>query len=252
MNQKSNIYLQQIYQSLLYQYMQTIMFLILFAFLILCISYFYFANSKLDKCFYNVNEVCQNLNNIDLKSNAILKETINVMNKNMWNDWPEKHLYDGSGKWKIFPFYAFGIWENENCNLCPTIHAFLKQIPNLRLATLSKLTPKMKLKPHMGWGSHSNHVIRCHYGLVVPNNCYISVKNNDNESLEEIQYHKQFEWLLFDDSKIHYAENKSNEDRIVLIIDIERPNNIEIGKSQIGDTKELVEIINYFKQKNKQ
>lgn len=56
--------------------------------------------------------------------------------------------------------------------------------------------------------------------------------------------------MIFDDSKTHYAHNQSNEDRIVLIVDVARPDNIEIGTSDIGDSKELIEIINYFKIKN--
>jgi len=35
-----------------------------------------------------------------------------------------------------------------------------------------------------------------------------------------------------------------------LIIDIEIPNNIQKGTSYVGDTKELVEIIEYFKKRN--
>jgi aspartyl/asparaginyl beta-hydroxylase (cupin superfamily) len=137
----------------------------------------------------------------------------------------------------------------------------------------------MKLNPHKGWGRHSNYVIRCHYGLLVPEGCYISVSNRDKPPLfkkektkskasgesfgffkskvydefdrkEEIRFHKQFQWLCFDDSKTHYAENTSNSDRIVLLLDIERPLNIAVGKSIEGDTEELTAIINYYKSKN--
>lgn len=204
-------------------------------------------NQQIDNFFYDVNDVCPSLNNITPHSAQILNETLKVMDSK-WYDWPELELYQRQGKWKIFPFFAFGIWEMENCNKCPAIYNFLKQIPNLKLATLSKLTAGMKLKPHRGWGNHSNNVIRCHYGLVVPQNCYISVIDDKNE---KIMYHNKFKWLLFDDSKIHYAENKSNHDRIVLIIDVERPSHIKKGTSQVGDSKELLEVINYFKIKNK-
>lgn len=109
----------------------------------------------------------------------------------------------------------------------------------------------MKLFPHQGWGNHSNNVIRCHFGLDVPNGCYISVSDKNNLSDQEIKYHKNNEWLCFDDSKIHYAHNPTNKDRIVLIVDVVRPKNIKRGNSTIGDTKELAEIINYYKNKNK-
>ena len=44
--------------------------------------------------------------------------------------------------------------------------------------------------------------------------------------------------------------NRSTKDRIVLIIDLKRPDSIPPGDSQTGDTKELLEIVNYFKNKN--
>ena len=146
----------------------------------------------LNERFYSVEQVCHELNNINKIKDNILNEVINVNNQN-WKDWPEKNLYATKGTWKIFPFYAFGVWANNNCKKCPHIYNFLNTIPNLKLATLSKLSPKMKLIPHMGWGNHSNNVIRCHYGLIVPSGCYISV---EDEKREEIQYHKKFKWLL--------------------------------------------------------
>ena len=223
-----------------------IFIIIVFCFCILSLCY---NDSQINKYFYTVDEVCPELNSIIQISHKMLAETYNVMDAK-WYDWPETELYqnpESEQQWKIFPFFAFGIWENENCNKCPTIHNFLKQIPNLKLATLSKLTAGMKLKPHRGWAKHSNYVIRCHYGLIVPENCYISVTKH---GLEKIKYHKQFEWLLFDDSEIHYAENKSDFDRIVLIIDVEKPHNIPVGTSTVDDSKELLEIVNYFKEKN--
>lgn len=222
---------------------------------ILIIIYFIFNNNNLlekfeekkNKLFYDIDEINIELKNIKKYKKKIYEETINVYkNNSLWNTWPETYLYNNKDGWKIFPFFAFGIWVDDNCKKCPTIFNFIKNIKGLKLATLSKFSPHTKLDIHQGWGSHSNYVIRCHYGLVIPNDCYVYVKDDMNE---EKKYHKQFEWLAFDDSKFHLAENPSDSDRIVLIIDIERPNNIEIGKSIIGNTKELEEIVNYFKQK---
>lgn len=173
-------------------------------------------------------------------------------NKIYWHDWPEKELYNESepNGWTIYPFFAFGIWVKDNCKKCPIITKFIKSIPRLKLATLSKLKGGTKLNEHEGWASHSNYVIRCHYGLIIPKNlCYIYVRDNKTNK-EEKKFHKKFEWLIFDDSKTHYAHNQSNEDRIVLIVDVARPDNIEIGTLDIGDSKELIEIIDYFRIKN--
>ena len=132
--------------------------------------------------------------------------------------------------------------HDDNCNKVTILTKFIKSIPNVQLATLSRLSPNMKLKPHRGWGSHSNHVLRAHYGLIIPDNCYVKVN-------DEIQYHQNDKWMVFDDSETHMAENQSDKDRLVLIIDISRPNHIPKGTSTIGDSKELLDIIDYFKQK---
>ena len=208
--------------------------------------------SKIKGKFYKTKEVSQHLDNIYDELSEIKNEVDQVV-KNKWISWPEKYLYAENGDWNIFPFYAFGMWIPVNCNKCPRINSFLKSIPGLKLATLSRMTPGMKLTPHEGWASHSNYVIRCHFGIIVPDGCYISVKEidiYDKNDTEKIKYHKENEWLIFDDSKTHYAHNTSNSDRVVLIIDIERPKNIKIGQSKVGDSKELINIVNYFKEKN--
>lgn len=222
------------------------------------ISSYYLLNiptnnlNKKNKLFYSINEIEPKLNSINKIKKQILEETIQVYKNNYWNEWPEKELYPKSETygWTIFPFYAFGVWVHSNCELCPTITKFIKSIPGLKLATLSRLGGETKLEEHEGWASHSNYVIRCHYGLIVPDNlCYIYVRDNIT-GISEKKYHKKFKWIVFDDSKTHYAHNQSNEDRIVLILDITRPADIEVGKSDIGNSKELLDIVEYFKQKN--
>jgi len=127
----------------------------------------------------------------------------------------------------------------------------VKSLPNLKTALLSKLSPNTTLLPHYGWGENSNNVLRCHYGLKLPNNkslSYVSVKENEDDA-EEIRHHAQNDWLVFDDSKFHYASNNSkDEDRIVLIVDLVRPEYIERGKSTIEESSELLNIIEEMKR----
>jgi aspartyl/asparaginyl beta-hydroxylase (cupin superfamily) len=222
----------------------------------------------LSKNYYTVIEICPDLNRIYRNLENIKKE-INYIKKDHWPDWPEKKLYKNENfdtittnsnpfkkslqkndfKWNIYPFMAFNVIVHENCKKCPTLWNFIKKIPGIKVALLSRLGPGTKLNTHRGWGNHSNHVIRCHFGFKVPKGCYVSVKENENDD-EEIKLHEEDKWLIFDDSRYHYAHNPSNEERIVLIIDIERPTNIKTGTSDIGDTKELLQIVDYFKKKN--
>ena len=70
-----------------------------------------------------------------------------------WTPWPEKYLYnEKKGVWNIYPFYGFNTWVIKNCKKCPNITNFLKNIPNLKLATLSKMDPYVTLTPHKVMG----------------------------------------------------------------------------------------------------
>ena len=54
---------------------------------------------------------------------------------------------------------------------------------------------------------------------------------------------KENKIIVFDDSKMHYAENNGDSDRIILILDIERPDFVKKGISDIENTNELNEFI---------
>jgi aspartyl/asparaginyl beta-hydroxylase (cupin superfamily) len=233
------------------------MILLVLFLIIISIIYFYYNNYKLlDKNFYNLEETFPYLKNINKKLD-IYKKEINNLTKNNWIDWVEKDLYKREtpdGDWKIIPFFGFNIWVDDNCNKCPELYKFLKSIPNLKIALLSRMGPNTVLSEHKGWANHSNFVLRCHFGFDIPDNCHVSVgdyekgKEHIDENIKrEVKKYKQDKWIIFDDSKFHYTWNHSNKDRIVLILDIERPKNVKIGKAEKGDTKELKELIEKFK-----
>lgn len=203
-----------------------------------------FSYEQLDKKFYDPYKTFPVLSTIHPYYSHISSEVTNLCNQpHEWLQWPEKELYTVEDGWKVYPIFVFGKWST-NCPNVPYITQFLKGVPGLKIAALSRMKPKVKLTPHQGWASHSNNILRCHYGIHVPSGCYISVKEGE---IEEKVYQQNDEWLVFDDSKEHYAENMSDVERIVLIIDIERPKNIKKGCSTIADSKEFLEIVNAFK-----
>ena len=55
-------------------------------------------------------------------------------------------------------------------------------------------------------------------GLITPNSpdCYINVDG-------ETYYWRDGEAVVFDETFIHYAENKTDQNRIILFADVERP-----------------------------
>lgn len=199
-----------------------------------------------DKTFYNISTFPQ-LKNINYP--VIKNELLYYLNNsNEWIDWPEYELWNNDkvrSSWKVIPLMAFSKWSNKYKNIFPETIKELSKIEGLVNAGFSKLGPNSRLNPHKGWGKLSNHVLRCHLGLIVPENkCKIFVLGKSND----VMYQKENNWIIFDDSLIHCASNddKTNE-RIVLILDIKRPGFIPKGKSKEKYTSELDNFINdYF------
>jgi beta-hydroxylase len=99
--------------------------------------------------------------------------------------------------------------------LCPRTVALLARVPNVRGAMFASLAPGSRLNPHRDPFAGS---LRYHLGLVTANSpdCYISV---DGE-----RYHwRDGHAVVFDETNIHYVENNTSVNRIILLCDVERP-----------------------------
>lgn len=189
--------------------------------------------------FYNI-EIFPELSRLKEDVNNIREEVLKL-HWSKFVDWPEKDLYLTSKtfSWKIYPFFGFDKWVENNCISCPIIYNHLKDFPGLRTAVLSKLGPKTVLKPHYGWSNLANQVFRCHLGIIVPDNCGIWVEGEKREQTES-------QILVFDDSRRHSGYNLSDTDRIVLLLDIERPSNYPKGISSVDLTDELIEFMKQY------
>jgi aspartyl/asparaginyl beta-hydroxylase (cupin superfamily) len=206
---------------------------------LLCVSYGY-GTKMLDQPFYTTDQICPTLESVHALRPQIAREVEALKGADSWTEWPEHHLYK-SGEWRVMPFFAFGTWMPSTCAACPTLTGFLRSIPRLRTAILSRLSPGTSLSPHRGWAKHSNYVLRGHYGLFVKDGCTITVEGETRE-------HRQGEWIVFDDSKTHTAANFGSADRVVLIVDVERPVHVRRGASTVKDTSELTALLEHFKQ----
>ena len=163
--------------------------------------------------------------------------------------------------WSVFPLcHTFPATDPRNrqwipvtCNYVPRTTQLLKQIgAPLRTALFSRLEPGTTLGAHRGWADLANHVLRLHIPLVVPTS---SFHNNDHEGDNHTnksrrrprtaeglcgawvdgctETHREGEILCFDDSKIHRAFNYNPSlERVVLIVDLARPNTTEKGEEE--------------------
>jgi beta-hydroxylase len=99
--------------------------------------------------------------------------------------------------------------------LCPRATALVNTIPSLNAAMYALLPPGARLGAHRDPLATS---LRYHLGLVTPNSpdCWIKVDG-------EPYYWKDGEGVIFDETYVHTAENRTPTTRIILLCDIERP-----------------------------
>lgn len=117
--------------------------------------------------------------------------------------------------WKRFYLKWYGDAHPSARTLCPRTTELLASLPTVKAAMFAHLPDGSKLGRHRDPYAGS---LRYHLGLVTPNNdsCFIDVDG------------QRYSWrdgqgVVFDETYIHYAENRSGMDRIVLFCDIERP-----------------------------
>ncbi|MGY4531329.1 beta-hydroxylase [Pseudomonas sp. TE3786] len=98
---------------------------------------------------------------------------------------------------------------------CPQTVALLQQIPFIRAAMFAELGPHGTLNPHRDPYAGS---LRYHLGLVTPNDdrCFIEV-DGQRHSWRDGQS------VIFDETFIHWAQNGTEQSRLILFCDLERP-----------------------------
>jgi len=98
---------------------------------------------------------------------------------------------------------------------CPKTVELLKQTPSVKAAMFAALPPDAKLNRHRDPYAGS---LRYHLGLITPNSddCYILVDGNKHSW-------RDGQDVLFDETFIHEAYNKTDQHRIILFADVHRP-----------------------------
>lgn len=129
----------------------------------------------------------------------------------------EHELQDPPASWTTVNLMTMGMVDAKAAVAFPELMDELTQIPGLITAYFSRLQAGASIKTHSG---PTNAFYRCHFGLVVPSSdpeqCGISVDGVKRGWQEQ-------EWTIFLDAHRHEAWNHTHEDRMVLILDVLRP-----------------------------
>ena len=120
-------------------------------------------------------------------------------------------------------FYKGGRKIEENCARCPQTAKLIEQLPGgtVREAMVSLLEPKAIIKPHRDSG---NQLLTCHLGLRIPSDCAIRVGG-------ETRTWSEGQCLIFDTTFEHEAWNKSDEPRVVLLVDFWHPDLTQVERN---------------------
>lgn len=162
-----------------------------------------------------------------------------LKNNKIWLNWgsdsydPMGHCQFLSGNWTVCPVFfgnypplaikAPGIAPQFILSLpkilparFPRTTELLKTVPILNFAGFSRLHPKSSLAPHRHRNPKS---LICHLGLVIPpgNSCGLMVDGKTH------LWSQPGDMVIFDDNLEHSAWNNSDEERIVLYMDVVRP-----------------------------
>lgn len=127
-----------------------------------------------------------------------------------------KEMVSTAKSWKALSFMFWSMPFKQNMKQCPRTMELLMKVPGIVSASISLLEPHTEIKPHKG---DTNAIIRCHYGIDVPAplpHCGFQV-GDEQRSWEEGKL------LLFNDAAKHFAWNNTGKRRLILLIDVIRP-----------------------------
>ena len=129
---------------------------------------------------------------------------------------PDQKRISTGANWRTFILFGFGNKLPKNCAQAPETARLLEQIPNLQTAWFSILSPRYHVPAHRGI---TKGILRSHLGLIVPEdarNCTLRVD-------EKVYSWRAGEAVVFDDTYEHEVLNDTDDERVVLLVDFDRP-----------------------------
>lgn len=117
--------------------------------------------------------------------------------------------------WKRFYLKWYGEPHASARELCPRSLAILERTPHVRAAAFVRMGPRNRLPTHRDPFAGS---LRYHLGLRTPNSeaCRMIVDGTT-------YWWRDGEDVLFDETYVHQVFNDTDEDRLILFCDVERP-----------------------------
>ncbi|MEM7721234.1 MAG: aspartyl/asparaginyl beta-hydroxylase domain-containing protein [Pseudomonadota bacterium] len=129
---------------------------------------------------------------------------------------PDQYRIAVAKQWKTFVLYGFGEPLTKNCQSAPVTSELLSRIPNIQTAWFSILAPGYHIPAHTGV---TKGIVRAHLGILIPKErekCRIRVG-------DEIRAWERGKVFVLDDTYEHEVWNETDEERVILLFDFDRP-----------------------------
>jgi aspartyl/asparaginyl beta-hydroxylase (cupin superfamily) len=127
-----------------------------------------------------------------------------------------KTMVNDSDTWKTFSLKWWDIEFNSRYKYFPKTMEIVRKYPEILSVSFNQLEPSGKILPHCG---DTNAIYRCHFGLEIPS----ELPQTGFRVRDEIKPWKEGEWLIFMDAYKHEAFNLTDRKRIILVLDVLRP-----------------------------
>lgn len=123
-----------------------------------------------------------------------------------------------TGRWEVMILFEAGRMNSENCAKVPRLTELLQSSPDVRttagLIYLSRVKARTKIAAHRGG---SNMRVRLHLGILIPEgDCKLRVD-------QEVTGWTAGKCMVFDDFYEHEVWNNTDQDRLVLVVDLWHP-----------------------------
>lgn len=196
------------------------------------------------RSFYDPSEFSW-VRDIEAATNDIAEELRSVLSEDAFEPYiasgasrPErKHRLLDNKDWGALYLWREGVREDAVAPQFPKTMAALENAPLDRIegrgpmALFSRLAPKTRIDPHTGF---LNTRLICHLPIIVPKGCGLRVGADTHEW-------RPGKLCIFSDAIDHEAWNESEEERIILLFSIWRPELTEEERTLVGTLLQSVE-----------
>jgi beta-hydroxylase len=145
-----------------------------------------------------------------------IRAELDALQPDQFMPWFDRDSY--SDGWKLFGFVQSGRPEHEpmcaaNRQACPATASALASIEALHEAAFSLLDPGALIYPHE---EPDTQTVRCHLALrIPPAGCHLKLG-------DQLVTWSEGKCLVFDNRRLHAACNMSDQQRVVLLVDVQR------------------------------